>query len=133
MTAAPAAAQSPTTQKSPARDLIARLEAIGEQQDEIHRRLIDTLKTYAEASECYLEAVERQIERTALARSAVVVEAAFLIAEQEDDGADKGRFHRANGRLYSALGRSRHAPMKAADPYQEIAGIMRERYGSIEP
>lgn len=97
MTASPAAAQSP------ARALIARLEALAEEQDDLHKRLIDTLKSYAEESECYLEVIERQIERTAMARSSVVVEAAFLIAEHEDEAAGIGR-------LYSALGRSRHAP-----------------------
>lgn len=93
MTASPAAAQSP------ARALIARLETLAEEQDELHRRLVDTLKAYAEASETYLEAIERQIERTAHVRAAVVVEAAFLVAENEDEAAGIGR-------LYSSLRRS---------------------------
>ncbi|MBV2183776.1 MAG: hypothetical protein KUL88_04440 [Rhizobium sp.] len=98
MTASPAAAAL-----SPARALIARLETLAEEQDELHRRLVDTLKAYAEASETYLEAIERQIERTAHVRAAVVVEAAFLVAEHEDEAAGIGR-------LYSSLRLSPNPP-----------------------
>ncbi|MFN7010074.1 MAG: hypothetical protein ACK4PN_08575 [Allorhizobium sp.] len=96
--------------QSPARALIARLEALAEEQDELHRRLLDALKSYAEASELYLEAVERQIERTALARGSVIAEAAFLEHERDQDAAGIGRVYSALGHAYPP---SRPAPRRS--------------------
>ena len=90
----------PAAPQSPARALIARLEQLAEEQDELHRHLIDTLKSYAEASERYLEAVERQIERTALARGSVLAEAAFLEHEADQDAAGIRRVYSAMGHAY---------------------------------
>lgn len=96
--------------QSPARALIARFEALADEQDELHRRLLDALKSYAEASEIYLEAVERQIERTALARGSVLAEAAFLEHERDQDAAGIGRVYSALGHAYPP---SRPAPRRS--------------------
>ncbi|TRL39856.1 hypothetical protein [Rhizobium straminoryzae] len=69
------------------RDLIHRLEQLGEDMTDLQRRLLDDLKSYATASEEYLSAVERQIERAALANASVVAEAAWVLHEAEADAA----------------------------------------------
>ena len=85
-----------------ARELIAQLEQTAEGQDDLHARLIQTLKSYASDSESYLEAIELHIHRTQMNRSAVITEAAYLVAEREH-GTDALRFmlsaaRAANGR-----------------------------------
>lgn len=64
---------------SPARDLIARLEATAEQQDDLTARLIHELKAWDDERARYIEAIERHAQTAVLARSSMLAEAAVLI------------------------------------------------------
>lgn len=65
------------------RTLIHELEKLGEQITDMQRRLLDDLKTYADASEEYLSAIERHIERSAVSLSCIAAEAAWILHEKE--------------------------------------------------
>jgi hemerythrin-like domain-containing protein len=65
------------------RDLIRELEQLGEQLGDMQRRLLDDLKSYADASEAYLGSIERHIERATLANACIVAEAAWILHENE--------------------------------------------------
>ncbi|MFN7124642.1 MAG: hypothetical protein ACK4M8_02085 [Allorhizobium sp.] len=65
------------------RDLIRQLEQLGEQLGDMQRRLLDDLKSFADASDEYLGAIERHIERATLQNACVVAEAAWLLHEAD--------------------------------------------------
>ena len=65
------------------RDLIRQLEQRGEEISDLQRRLLDDLKTYADASEQYLSAIERHIERATLANACIIAEAAWILHEDD--------------------------------------------------
>lgn len=65
------------------RELIRQLELAGEQMGDLQRRLLDSLKDYADASEAYLGSIERHIERATLGTSCIVAEAAWILHEQD--------------------------------------------------
>lgn len=65
------------------RELIRQLEQLGEQTSDLQRRLLDSLKSYADASDEYLGAIERHIERSTVENACIVAEAAWLLHEKE--------------------------------------------------
>jgi hemerythrin-like domain-containing protein len=65
------------------RELIRQLEQLGEQMGDVQRRLLDSLKGYADASEEYLGAIERHIERATTENACIVAEAAWLLHEKD--------------------------------------------------
>ncbi len=65
------------------RDLIRQLEQLGEQTSDLQRRLLDSLKSYADASEEYLGAIERHIERSTLENACIIAEAAWILHEDD--------------------------------------------------